>query len=147
MPLFNNSFELNLFNTFRGYINLEKTFPIYLKKESDERGFFSEIIRTEIGGQFSFSTTLPGITRGNHFHTRKIERFTVLKGKAKISMRKIGNDKIYKFLLDGDQPGYIDMPIWYTHNITNIGKEPLITSFWINEPYDPQDTDTYFENV
>ena len=57
LPLFNNSFELNLFNTFRGYINLEKTFPIYLKKESDERGFFSEIIRTEIGGQFSFSTT------------------------------------------------------------------------------------------
>ena len=62
-------------------------------------------------------------------------------------MRKIGNDKIYKFLLDGDQPGFIDMPIWYTHNITNIGSGPLITSFWINEPYDPQDTDTYFENV
>ena len=147
LPLFNNSFEHNLFNTFRGYIDLEKTFPIYLKKESDERGFFSEIIRSEIGGQFSFSTTLPGITRGNHFHTRKIERFTVLKGKAKISLRKIGNDKIYKFLLNGDQPGFIDMPIWYTHNITNIGSEPLITSFWINEPYDPQDTDTYFENV
>mgnify|MGYP003312419019 CR=1 FL=1 len=84
---------------------------------------------------------------GLHNHQATFETFTVLKGKAKISMRKIGNDKIYEFILDGDQPGYIDMPIWYTHNITNIGSEPLITSFWINEPYDPQDTDTYFENV
>ena len=62
-------------------------------------------------------------------------------------MRKIGNEKVYDFLVDGDQPSYIDMPIWYTHSITNIGSEPLITSFWINEPYDPQDTDTYYENV
>ena len=90
---------------------------------------------------------LPGITRGNHFHTRKIERFAVLNGEAKISLRKIGSEKIYDFLLSGDKPSYIDMPIWYTHSITNVGNEPLITSFWINEPYDPKDTDTYFENV
>ena len=147
LPMFSNSFEFDLFNTFRSYINLEKNYPIFLKKYSDERGFFSEILRTEIGGQYSYSTTLPGITRGNHFHTRKIERFTVLKGKAKISLRKIGSEKIYDFLLTGDQPSYIDMPIWYTHNITNVGSEPLITSFWINEPYDPKNTDTYFENV
>ena len=147
LPFFSNSFELNLFNTFRSYINLEKDYPVFLKKQSDERGFFSEILRTEIGGQFSYSITLPGVTRGNHFHTRKMERFTVLKGEAKISLRKIGGEKIYDFLLSGNQPSYIDMPIWYTHNITNVGNEPLITSFWINEPYDPKDTDTYFENV
>lgn len=147
LPLFNNSFELDLFNTFRSYINLDKKYPISLKKHSDERGFFSEILRTEIGGQYSYSTTLPGVSRGNHFHTRKIERFTVLKGKAKISLRKIGSDKINDFLLNGDHPSCVDMPIWYTHSITNIGSEPLITSFWINEPYDPEDTDTYFENV
>lgn len=147
LPLFNNSFEFDLFNTFRGYIDLEKNYPISLKKQSDERGFFSEILRTESGGQFSYSITLPGITRGNHFHTRKIERFTVLNGEAKISLRKIGSEKIYDFLLNGDEPSYVDMPIWYTHSIANIGSEPLITSFWINEPYNPNDTDTYYENV
>jgi UDP-2-acetamido-2,6-beta-L-arabino-hexul-4-ose reductase len=147
MPLFANSFEFDLFNTFRSYINLEKNYPSLLNRHSDERGFFSEILRTEIGGQFSYSTTLPGITRGNHFHTRKIERFTVLKGEAKISLRKIGGEKIYDFFLNGDLPSYVDMPIWFTHSITNIGNEPLITSFWINEPYNPEDSDTYFENV
>ena len=147
LPLFKNSFEFNLFNTFRSYINLEKIYPISLKKHSDERGVFSEILRTEVGGQFSYSTTLPGVTRGNHFHTRKIERFTVLNGEAKISLRKIGSEKISDFLLSGDNPSYIDMPIWYTHSITNIGSEPLITAFWINEPYDPKNADTYFENV
>lgn len=147
IPLFNNSFELNLFNTFRSYIDFEKTYPIELNKHSDERGFFSEIIKTEIGGQFSYSTTLPGITRGNHFHTRKIERFIVIAGKAKISLRKIGSNAVHEFLLDGEYPSFIDMPIWYTHNITNIGDSKLITAFWINEAYNPEDTDTYFENV
>jgi len=147
LPFFSNSFEFNLFNTFRSYVDLENMYPVYLKKNSDERGLFSEILRTEIGGQISYSTTLSGKTRGNHFHTRKIERFTVLKGEAKISLRKIGSKKIYDFFLSGDLPSYIDMPIWFTHSITNIGSEQLITSFWINEPYNPEDSDTYFENV
>ena len=147
IPVFNNPFELHLFNTFRSYIDLNKTYPVALNNHIDERGFFSEIIRTEIGGQFSYSTTFSKITRGNHFHTRKIERFIVLQGKAKISLRKIGTDIVHEFLLSGEKPSYVDMPIWYTHNITNIGNDPLITSFWINEPYDPIDTDTYFENV
>jgi len=147
IPAFNNSFELQLFNTFRSYIDVVALNPVTLVKHSDERGFFSEIIRTEIGGQFSYSTTLPGITRGNHFHTRKIERFTVIGGEAKISLRKIGTDIVHEFLLSGEKPIYVDMPICYTHSITNIGNDPLITSFWINEPYDPKDADTYFEIV
>ncbi len=147
IPVFNNSFELQLFNTFRSYIDVEAVNPVALVKHSDERGFFSEIIRTEIGGQFSYSTTLPGITRGNHFHTRKIERFTVIAGEAKIALRKIGSSVVHEFFLSGEKPSYVDMPIWYTHNISNVGNSPLITSFWINEAYDPQDADTYFENV
>lgn len=147
IPSLQTHFELQLFNTFRSYLDLENRYPSLLEKNSDQRGFFSEIIRTEIGGQFSYSTTLPNITRGNHFHTRKIERFIVIRGKAKISLRKIGSTEVYEYLLDGENPSYVDMPIWYTHNITNIGDEPLITSFWINEPYDTEDTDTYFENV
>ena len=95
----------------------------------------------------SFSTTLPGITRGNHFHTRKIERFAVIKGEALIQLRRIGTDNIIEFYLTGEDPSYVDMPIWYTHNIKNIGQDVLYTNFWINEPYDPNNSDTYFENV
>jgi UDP-2-acetamido-2,6-beta-L-arabino-hexul-4-ose reductase len=95
----------------------------------------------------SFSTTAPGITRGNHFHTRKIERFAVIKGKARIQLRKIGTDKVLEFYLNGDAPSYVDMPIWYTHNIKNVGEEVLYTNFWINETYSLEDPDTYFEEV
>ena len=147
IPSLQTPFELELFNTFRSYLDIENRYPSLLEKHSDQRGFFSEIIRTDIGGQFSYSTTLPGITRGNHFHTRKIERFIVIGGKAKISLRKIGSIEVYEYLLDGENPSYVDMPIWYTHNITNIGSATLITAFWINEAYNPEDTDTYFENV
>ena len=147
IPSLQTPFELQLFNTFRSYLDLENKYPTLLEKHSDQRGFFSEIIKTDIGGQFSYSTTLPGITRGNHFHTRKIERFIVLGGKAKISLRKTGSTEVYEYLLDGENPSYVDMPIWYTHNITNIGSSPLITAFWINEPYNSEDADTYFENV
>ena len=106
-----------------------------------------EIIRLGIGGQVSFSTTKPGITRGNHFHTRKIERFSVIKGKALIQLRKIGSDETLDFYLNGDEPAYVDMPIWYTHNITNIGDTELITLFWINEPFNEEDSDTYYIKV
>ena len=147
IPSLQTPFELQLFNTFRSYFDLENKYPTLLEKNSDQRGFFSELIRTEIGGQFSYSTTLPGITRGNHFHTRKIERFIVVGGKAKISLRKIGTTEVHEYLLDSENPSYVDMPIWYTHNITNIGVTPLITAFWINEPYNSEDADTYFENV
>ncbi|MBN9300148.1 MAG: NAD-dependent epimerase/dehydratase family protein, partial [Filimonas sp.] len=88
IPAFSDSFELNLFNTFRCYINFEEHFPVMFKKHIDSRGAFVEIVRLNIGGQVSFSTTVPGITRGNHFHTRKIERFAVIKGSALIQLRR-----------------------------------------------------------
>lgn len=147
IPSFNNQFEINLFNTFRSYLNLSNHFPIKYKNNIDERGNFVEIIRLETGGQVSFSTTKKGITRGNHFHTRKIERFSVIKGKALIQLRKIGSNEVYDYYLSGDEPAYVDMPIWYTHNIKNIGDEELYTMFWINEFYDATDPDTYFVKV
>ena len=116
-------------------------------KNIDSRGGFVEVIRLNVGGQVSFSNTVPDITRGNHFHTRKVERFAVIKGKALIQLRQIGTDKIMNFELVGNEPAYVDMPIWFTHNIKNIGNEELYTLFWINEFYDPNDPDTYFENV
>ncbi|WP_026811214.1 polysaccharide biosynthesis C-terminal domain-containing protein [Arenibacter latericius] len=145
-PNLEKDFEKSLFNTFRCYVPTSH-YPVKFIKNTDNRGSFVEIARTQTSGQFSFSTTVPGITRGNHFHTRKAERFAVISGKALIQLRKIGTDEVIDYYLDGDEPAYVDMPIWYTHNIKNIGNTELITLFWINEPYDPQDADTYFVNV
>ncbi len=146
-PNLKDTFERNLFNTFVTYIDHENYFPHPLTLHTDDRGSFVETSKVE-GGQNSFSTTVPGITRGNHYHIRKAERFTVIKGKAKIELRRIGTDKVHTFFLDGDkQPCYVDMPIWYTHNITNIGDDILYTVFWISEHYDVEDGDTYFEKV
>jgi|ERR1017187_127990 UDP-2-acetamido-2,6-beta-L-arabino-hexul-4-ose reductase len=146
-PAIRNSFELNLFNTFRSYINQAKFYPVILKKNTDERGSFIETVKTSVGGQFSFSTTHPGVTRGDHFHIRKIERFIVISGKASIKLRRIGTSEILDFGLNGETPAFIDMPVWYTHNITNVGNEDLLTLFWINEFFDPSDPDTYLEKV
>lgn len=146
-PDIKDSFETNLFNTFRCYMNIPEYFPVKLVKKTDDRGSFVETIKSRLGGQVSFSTTKSGITRGNHFHTRKIERFAVISGKARIQLRRIGTKEVYNFDLDGNEPSYVDMPIWYTHNITNTGKDDLYTVFWINECYNPDDPDTFFEAV
>ena len=140
-------FERNLFNTFRGYIDYSVHFPVKLKPNIDERGMFVETVKLCTGGLVSFSTTKPGVTRGNHFHTRKIERFVVLKGSATIQLREVGSGKVHEYTLSGGNPSYVDMPVWYTHNITNVGNDELLTLFWINEPFDPNDSDTYFEVV
>ncbi len=147
IPTLNSTFEVNLFNTFRCYMPLASYFPVKFTKHTDPRGSFVEVIRLNVGGQVSFSTTVPGITRGNHYHTRKIERFAVIKGSALIQLRKIGTDEVLDYYLSGDEPAYVDMPVWYTHNIKNVGEEELYTIFWINEFFDPADPDTYFENV
>ena len=147
VPQLHSDFDLQLFNTFRCSFDIKNHYPVKLIKNTDERGAFVEIIRLGIGGQVSFSTTVPEITRGNHYHTRKIERFTVIQGKALIQLRKIGTEEVFNFELNGEEPSYVDMPIWFTHNMKNIGEGELITIFWINEPYNEEDSDTYFENV
>ncbi len=147
IPKLSDRFEVNLFNTFRCYMDIATHYPVALRLNTDERGTFVETLKLNSGGQVSFSTTKPGITRGNHFHTRKIERFIVIKGKARIQLRRIGTMEVLNFDLDGNNPSYVDMPVWYTHNITNTGTEDLYTMFWINEFFDPTDTDTFFESV
>jgi len=146
-PDLDDTFERNLFNTFFCYIDHQKYFPYKLRQNVDERGTFVETVKLNSGGQISFSTTKSGVTRGNHFHTRKAERFAVIKGKARIQLRRIGTNKTLTFNLDGSTPSFVDMPIWHTHNITNIGDDDLYTIFWISEFYDPQDPDTFYEQV
>lgn len=148
IPPLQDAFDRNLFNTFVCYIDHASFYPGMLKPHTDPRGSFVEVLKLDsMGGQVSFSTTVPGITRGNHFHTRKFERFAVIKGKARIDLRRIGTDETLSFEMDGTAPSFVDMPIWFTHNITNIGDDELYTLFWISEFYDPEDGDTFFEEV
>lgn len=143
IPAFENKFQTNLFNTFISYIDLHSFFPYPLKNHTDLRGSFTELVKSYRGGQISFSTTRPGIERGNHFHTRKFERFIVLKGKAILELRRIGTSQIISFNLDGRRPAFVDIPVWHNHKLVNTGKEILYTLFWTNEIFNPDDHDTF----
>jgi UDP-2-acetamido-2,6-beta-L-arabino-hexul-4-ose reductase len=147
IPPLSDKYEVDLFNTFRSYIDLKSYYPYLLKKNEDSRGFLVETLKEHSGGQTFFSVTKPGITRGNHFHLRKIERFCVLKGKALIKLRKVGTTEVHEFIIDGNVPSIIDMPVWYTHNIKNIGSDELLTLFWSNEFYNSEDSDTFIDPV
>ena len=147
IPYFNSDFDLNLFNTFRSYIPmLDRKFKI--DNYDDDRGRLSELIISKTEGQVFFSTTKPSITRGNHFHTGRIERFCILEGDALIQMRKVGTDKIIEYKIKGTDNKVIDMPPFYTHNLTNVGKTNLVCCFWMNDILKEQTTDdTIFELV
>ena len=149
LPKIADDFQQNLFNTFTTYVNAEDVYPVQLTQHSDKRGSFVEMIKLDnAGGQVSFSNTVPGVTRGNHFHTRKFERFVVIKGKALIRLRRIGTEKVLNFEINADEnPAFVDMPIWFTHNITNIGDNDMYTVFWISEFFDSDDPDTFYAEV
>lgn len=147
IPDVSDTFERNLFNTYRSYA-VETHMPVRLTRHADTRGAFFEIIRSHGGpGQSSFSTTVPGVSRGDHYHRRKIERFTVLSGFATISLRRLFTDRVYEFAVDGESPAAVDMPTGWAHKITNTGSDPLYTSFWTNDLFDPQNPDTFSEAV
>jgi UDP-2-acetamido-2,6-beta-L-arabino-hexul-4-ose reductase len=147
LPDLTDPFILSLFNTYRSYLYPAQV-PCPLKVSSDFRGTFVEAVQSlGGGGQTSFSTTKPGITRGNHFHLRKVERFVVLTGEATIAIRPIQRATVSMFEVSGDRPVFIDMPTLHTHNITNRGSTELLTLFWINELFDPADPDTFAEAV
>jgi len=146
VPAINSAFERDLYNTFITYMDAAD-WERNLTLNTDERGSFVEVFKLENGGQVSFSTTKPGITRGNHYHIRKNEKFCVVSGQASIKLRRIGTDKVIEYLVSGDKPAWVEMPIYHTHNITNAGTAELVTLFWINEHFNPDDPDTFFEEV
>jgi UDP-2-acetamido-2,6-beta-L-arabino-hexul-4-ose reductase len=146
VPVIRNDFERNLYNTFLTYAE-SGDYEQSLLLRTDDRGSLFEIVKQEKGNQIFFSTTKPGIVRGNHYHTRKMEKFCVVKGKAVIRLRRIGTDKIIEYQVCGEKPSVVEMPIFYTHHIENVGTDELCTLFWTNEIFDQNDSDTYFEKV
>ncbi|GAB3611835.1 polysaccharide biosynthesis C-terminal domain-containing protein [Humibacter ginsengisoli] len=147
IPDLSSHFDRDLFNTYRAAA-FASTTPIPLDRHADARGSFFEVVRAQGGpGQTSFSTTSPTITRGQHYHRRKVERFTVLAGEAVIALRRLFTTEVHTFSVTSESPVSIDMPTLWAHNITNVGDSPLCTSFWSNELFDPQRPDTIPEHV
>lgn len=145
-PSLELAYDRDLFNTYRSYLYPQG--PLIITRHADARGSFFEIVRNHGGtGQTSFSTTETGITRGDHFHRRKVERFTVLSGRAEISVRLIGTAEKHVYRLDGDNPRSVDMPTFVAHSIKNVGNEPLLTAFWTNDIFDKSNPDTISEGV
>lgn len=147
MPPFPSKFDVDLFNTYRA-ATFPKHCPIALEPREDHRGRLVETIRSHGGpGQAFISTTKPRITRGDHYHLSKIERFAVLQGQARIALRRMFSDEVLEFHVDGESPVAIDMPTMWTHNITNTGDDVVITQFWTNELFDPDNPDTFWVKV
>lgn len=146
IPELNDSFTLRLFNTYRSYL-YSSSFPVHLQLHSDDRGSLFEAVKTLHGGQAFLSTTVPGVTRGDHFHFKKVERFLVIRGTATIRLRRLFDDTVVDYEVSGDNPVFVDIPTLYTHNITNTSDNELLTFFWSHELYDPDKPDTYFVPV
>ena len=143
----NGSFAKKLYSTYLSYLPYEKaSFP--LKMNVDERGSFTELLRTEKCGQFSVNISKPGITKGQHWHNTKWEFFIVVAGKGLIQMRKIGGDEVLNFEVSGEKIEAVHMLPGYTHNIVNLSDtEDLVTLMWANELFDKNKPDTFFEVV
>ncbi|MEU4398918.1 polysaccharide biosynthesis C-terminal domain-containing protein [Micromonospora orduensis] len=147
IPPLRDRHDVRLFNTYRSHC-FPAHYPLALPTRADARGALVETVKTHGGaGQTFCSTTRPGITRGEHFHLAKVERFVVLRGTAEISLRRIGDTDVVRFPVSGDEPVVIDMPTMWAHNITNTGPDELLTLFWTNELFDPERPDTWPEPV
>ena len=143
----NGSFAKKLYSTYLSYLPREKVaFP--LKMNCDNRGSFTELLKTAGCGQFSVNISKPGITKGQHWHHTKWEFFIVVSGHALIQERKIGSDEIMEFEVSGEHIQAVHMLPGYTHNIINLSEtENLVTLMWANEPFDPNHPDTFFQEV
>jgi UDP-2-acetamido-2,6-beta-L-arabino-hexul-4-ose reductase len=147
IPCLTGPLDVQLFNTLRAALFPDR-YPIELTSHADHRGRLVETVRAHGGqGQTFISTTTPGITRGEHFHLEKIERFVVVAGQARISLRRLFTDQVVSFDVTGRDPVVVDMPTMWAHNITNTGPDELTTMFWTHVLFDPKDSDTHPEPV
>lgn len=146
VPKLDDPFEKKLYSTYLSYLP-EDSFSYPLKMNVDQRGSFTEIIRTADRGQFSVNVAKPGITKGNHWHHTKNEKFLVVSGTGVIRFRRLGCDEVIEYSVSGSKLEVVDIPTGYTHNIENTGETDLITFMWANESFDPAHPDTFFEEV
>ena len=142
-----NSFAKKLYSTYLSYLPQEKAI-FDLKMNCDDRGSFTELLKTASCGQFSVNISKPGVTKGQHWHNSKWEFFIVVFGDAMIQQRRIGSDQVMEFRVSGEKLQAVHMLPGYTHNIINLSEtSDLITVMWANEPFDPERPDTFFEKV
>lgn len=146
IPDMSDEFTKKLYSTYLSYLP-EDQFSYELKMNVDNRGSFTEFIKTPDRGQVSVNISKPGITKGNHWHHTKNEKFLVVRGKGVIRFRKIGSDEIIEYFVSGDKMEVVDIPTGYTHNIENLGDTDMVTIMWANEPYDSEKPDTYYLEV
>ena len=143
IPNMSDPFTKKLYSTYLSYLP-EDQFSYDLKMNVDARGSFTEFIRTPDRGQVSVNISKPGITKGNHWHHTKNEKFLVVKGEGVIRFRRIDSDEVIEYFVSGDKLEVVDIPVGYTHNIENLGDTDMVTIMWANEPFDPGKPDTYF---
>ena len=146
IPDMSDAFTKKLYATYLSYLPTDK-FSYPLKMNVDARGSFIEILRTTDRGQFSVNISKPGITKGNHWHHTKNEKFVVVSGTGVIRFRKPDETKVYEYFVSGDKIEVVDIPTGYTHNIENLGDTDLVTFMWCNECFDPDHPDTIFLEV
>lgn len=146
LPQLDHPFEKALYSTYLSYLPEEK-FSYPLVMHEDDRGSFTEFIKSPDRGQVSVNISKKGIVKGDHWHHTKNEKFLVVSGEGVIRFRKIGEDKIIEYYVSGDKLEVVDIPVGYTHNIENLGDTDMVTIMWVNEMFDPNNTDTYYAEV
>ncbi len=146
LPSFADPFVRALYATYLTYLN-ESAFAYDLAVKTDDRGGLAEFIKTATTGQVFISRTHPGITRGNHYHNNKTEKFFVVHGDAIIRFRHIDRSDVIEFRVRGEDYRVVDIPPGYTHSIENVGRDELVTLFWAVESFDPEHPDTFYEEV
>lgn len=146
VPDLGDSFTKKLYSTYLSYLPMDQ-FSYDLMMHEDHRGSFTEFLKSPERGQVSVNISKPGITKGNHWHHTKNEKFLVVSGKGVIRFRKPEENKIEEYLVSGEKLQVVDIPPGYTHNIENLGDQDMVTIMWANEAFDPENPDTYFLEV
>lgn len=146
IPNMSNDFTKKLYSTYLSYLPKDK-FSYPLKMNIDQRGSFTEFLKTVERGQISINVSKPGITKGNHWHQTKNEKFLVVSGKGVVKLRKIDSNEVIEYPVCGEKLDVIDIPVGYTHIITNTGNKDMVTVMWANEVFDPEKPDTYYMEV
>lgn len=146
VPDMSDALTKKLYSTYLSYLP-ENEFSYELKMNVDQRGSFTEFLRTPDRGQISVNISKPGITKGNHWHHTKNEKFLVVSGEGVIRFRKLESTETIEYFVSGEKMEVVDIPVGYTHNIENLGQTDMVTIMWVNEPFNPATPDTYYLEV